>query len=92
MNNLEETDRIYLIMRRKEEARYLREYKKKLWKGIRLNVRKTYRFLQRIIDTWNGLKEVVIMAKNTTTEWQNSTNIDTETGPHECSSGPVYYN
>ena len=27
-----------------------------------------------------------------TPEGKNCTNIDTETGPLECSSGPVYYN
>ena len=39
-------------------------HKNKLQKGIRLNDTKKYSFPQRNIDTWNGLKEVVIMAKN----------------------------
>ena len=37
MNNLEETDRKYLIFRRKGETRFLRRHKKKLLKGICLN-------------------------------------------------------
>ena len=36
----------------------------KLQKGICLNDTKKYSFPQRSIDTWNGLKEEVIMAKN----------------------------
>ena len=65
MNNLEETDRKDLKLRRKGEARYLKGYKKKLQKGICLNnTKKKYSFPQRSIDTWNGLKEQVIMAKN----------------------------
>ena len=64
MNNLEETDRKDLILRRKGEARNLRGHKKKLQKGICLNNTKKYSFLQRNIDTWKGLKEEVIMAKN----------------------------
>ena len=62
MNNLEETDRKYLILRRKQ-ARNLRGHKKKLQKRICLNNTKKYSFPQRSIDTWNGLKGEVIMAK-----------------------------
>ena len=43
-------------------------------------------FPQRCIDTWNGLKDEVIIAKNVQ-QWK-----DLETRPHVCSSGPVYYN
>ena len=57
MNNLEETDRKYLIMKRKGEARCLRGHKKLLQTGICVNK-------QRSKDTWNGLKEEVVMAKN----------------------------
>ena len=64
MNILEETDRKYLILRRKGEVRNLRGYKKKLQKRICLNYTKKYSFPQRSIDTWNGQKEVVTMAKN----------------------------
>ena len=42
MNTLEETDRNYLILRRKGEARNLRGHKKKLQKGICLNNTKKY--------------------------------------------------
>ena len=64
MNNLEETDRKDLILRTKGESRNLRGHKKILQKGICLKYTKKYSFLQRSIDTWNGLKEEVIMAKN----------------------------
>ena len=64
MNNLEETDRIDLILRRKGKVRNLRGHKKKLQKGICLNDTKKYSFPQRSIDTWNGLKKEVIMTKN----------------------------
>ena len=64
MNNLEEIDREDLILRRKGKARNLREHKKILHKGICLKDTKKYSFPQRSIDTWNGLKEEVIMAKN----------------------------
>ena len=64
MNNLEETDREDLILRRKGEARNLRGDKKILHKGICLKDTKKHSFPQRSIDTWNGLKEEVIMAKN----------------------------
>ena len=64
MNNLEETDKKDLILRRKGEARNFREHKKKLQKGICFNDTKKYSFSQRSIDTWNGQKEEVIMAKN----------------------------
>ena len=63
MNNLEETDRKGIIMKKKE-ARYLMGNKKKIQKGISLNDTKMYSFPQKSIDTWNGLKEEVIMAKN----------------------------
>ena len=46
MNNLEETDRKDLILRRKGEARNLRGHKKKLQKGICLNDTKKYRYLE----------------------------------------------
>ena len=49
LNRLEETDRKMLILRRKEEARYLRDTRK--------NCKK------RSLNTWNGLKEEVIMAQ-----------------------------
>ena len=64
MNNLEETDRKDLILRRKGETRKLNGHKKNCKKGICLNDTKKYSFPQRYIDTWNGLKEEVIMAKN----------------------------
>ena len=64
MNNLEETDRKDLILRKKGEAKNLRGHKKMLHKGICLKDTKEYSFTQRSIDTWNGLKEEVIMAKN----------------------------
>ena len=64
MNNLEETDRKDLILRRKGEAKNLRGHNKILHKGICLKDTKNYSFSQRSIDTWNGLKEEVIMAKN----------------------------
>ena len=35
----------------------MRRHKKKLHKGICLNDTKKYDFPQRIIDTWDGLKE-----------------------------------
>ena len=50
MNYLEETDRNYIIMNRKGEARYLRRHKKKCI-GICLNDTKKYSFPQRSIDT-----------------------------------------
>ena len=62
MNNLKKTDTKYLIMKRKGKPRYLRV--KKFQKGICLKNIKTYGYPQRIINTWNGLKEEVIMAKN----------------------------
>ena len=64
MNNLEEKNRKELILRRKGDARNLRGHKKKLQKGICLNGIKKYSFPQRSIDTWNRLKEELIMAKN----------------------------
>ena len=64
MNNLEETNREDLILRRKREARNFRGHKKILHKGICLKDTKKYNFPQRSIDTWNGLKKEVIMAKN----------------------------
>ena len=64
MNNLEETDRKDLILKRKGEVRNLIGYMKKLQKGICLNDTKKYSFPQRSIDTWNGLKKEVVMAKN----------------------------
>ena len=62
MNNLEETYRKDLILRRKGEARNLRGHKKKLKKGICLNNTKKYSFPQSI-DTRNGLKEKVMTKK-----------------------------
>ena len=53
-------DRKDIILRRKGEARNLRGHKKKLQKGIYLNNTKKYNFPQRSIDTWNGLKEVIV--------------------------------
>ena len=47
INNLEETDRKDLILRRKGEAQYLREHKKKLQKRIWLNDTKKYSFLKK---------------------------------------------
>ena len=47
MNNLEETDRKDLILRRKGEARHLKGHKKKLQKGICWNDTKKFSFLQR---------------------------------------------
>ena len=66
MNNLEETDRKVLILRKKGEAKNLRGHKKKLQKKICLNDTQKYSFLQRSIDTWDGLKTEVIMAKKCT--------------------------
>ena len=60
LNNLEETDRKDLILRRKGEARNLRGAKKELRKRNCLNDTK------RSIVTWNGLKEEMIMAKKCT--------------------------
>ena len=51
MNNLEETGRKDLILRRKGEAKNLRGYKKKLQKGICLNDTKKIHFPQRSIDS-----------------------------------------
>ena len=62
MNNLEETDRKELILRRKGEATNLR--RRKNCKRICLNNTKEFSFPQRSIDNWNGLKKEVIMAKN----------------------------
>ena len=42
----------------------MRGHKKILHKEIGLKDTKKYSFPQRSIDTWNGLKEEVIMAKN----------------------------
>ena len=53
-------------MKRKGEARYLRGHKKNLHLRNLLERQKKYSFPQRNIDTWNGLKEEVIMVKNTT--------------------------
>ena len=64
MKNLEETERKDLILTRKGAARNLRGHKKILHKGICLKNTKMYSFPQRSIDTWNGLKEEVIMAMN----------------------------
>ena len=50
MNNLEETDRKNLILRRKTEAKNLRGCEKKLQNGIFLNNIKKYSFPQRNID------------------------------------------
>ena len=63
MNNLKEIDRKDQIIKRKE-VRYLRGHEKKLQKGIYLNDTKKHSFTKRSIDTWNGLMEKVIMAKN----------------------------
>ena len=63
MNNLERTDRKYLILRRKGEARYLRGQKKNSKRNL-LERYKKVQFSQRNIDTWSGMKEKVIMAKN----------------------------
>ena len=57
MNYLKETDRKNLILRRKGDARYLRGQKK-------IAKRNLLERPQRSIDTWNGLKKVMIMAKN----------------------------
>ena len=54
---LEETDCKYLTMKRKGEN------KKKLQEGIYLNNIKKYSFSQKSVDTWNGMKEEMIMAK-----------------------------
>ena len=59
MNNLQETDRKDQLLRRKGDTTYLRGRKKELPKGT-----KKYSFPQSSIDTWNGLKEQVIMANN----------------------------
>ena len=64
MNNLEETERKDLILKRKRKVRNLRGHKKKLQKEICLNYTKKYSFPQRSIGNWNGLKEEVILAKN----------------------------
>ena len=63
MNSLKETVRKSLLLT-KGGARNLRGHKKKLQKEICLNDTKKYSFPQRSIDTWNGLKEEVIIAKN----------------------------
>ena len=51
-------------MKRKEKAKYLRGHKKELQKLICSNDTKNNSFSQGSIDTWNGLKEEVIMVKN----------------------------
>ena len=56
------------------------------------NDTKKYSFPQRSIYTWNGLKKEVITAKKCTPAQGKVANIDTETGPQKCTSGPVYYN
>ena len=53
-----------MILRRKGEARYLRGHKKELQEGICMNNTNKYSYLQRSIDTWNGLKKKMLMAKN----------------------------
>ena len=63
IDGFEKMDRKDLILGRKGEAEYLRGHKKKIQKRICLNDAEKYSFLQRSIDTWNGLKEV-IMARN----------------------------
>ena len=90
MINLEETDRKDPILTRKGVARYLRGHKKKLQKRICLNDTKKqfspekYKYLKRTEGRGGNGKEC------TSTEGK-TINIDTKTGPHECSSGPVYY-
>ena len=64
MNKLEEKDRKDLILRRKRKAGNLRGDEKKLVKDICSNDTKKYNFLHRSIDTQNGQKEEMIMAKN----------------------------
>ena len=56
MNNLEETDRKELILRRKGEAINLRG-QEKIAKTNLLEGYKKYSFPQGSIDTWNELKE-----------------------------------
>ena len=65
MNNLKETDRKDLILTRKGEARNFEGKQEKIAKRNFLErYKKMYSFPQRSIDTWNVLKEEVIMAKN----------------------------
>ena len=64
MNNLEKKDRKYLILRRIREAGYLRGQEKNYKRRICLNDTKKYSFPKRNTNTWNGLKEEVIKAKN----------------------------
>ena len=92
MNNLEETDRKDLILRRKGGVRYLRGHKKKLQKGVCLKYTKKYSFPQRSIDTWNVLKEEVIMAKNVHQLKEKFNKYKYGDRTRQCSSGPVYYN
>ena len=64
MNNLEETNIKHLILRKKGEARYLRRQEKIAKSNLLVRYKESTVFPQRSIDTWNGLKEEVIMAKN----------------------------
>ena len=57
MNNLEETDRKDLILRKKGMTRNLRRHKNNCKMKFACTI-------QRSIDTWNGLKKEVIMVKN----------------------------
>ena len=92
INNLEERDGKDLILRRKGEAKNLRGHKKYCKKEFAWTIQKStfslkkYRYLKWTEGRDDYGKEC------TSTEGKNWTNIDTETGPHECSSGPVYYN
>ena len=59
MNNLEETDRKDEIMKKIIKARYLRHTRK----IAKRNLFDTKKYIFPKADTWNGLKEEVIMAK-----------------------------
>ena len=59
----QETDRKDLLLRGEREAGYLRGHEKKLRKGRCLKKHtKKFSFPHRSIDTWNGLKEQIVMA------------------------------
>ena len=87
MNNMKETDSI--IMKRKGEARYLRENKHKLQKRISLSDTKrdllspeTYRYLEWTEGIYDNAKHVQQLKENQ--DGDGTTRV--------CSSGSVYDN
>ena len=71
--NLEETNKENIILRKKGKARYLRGHKKIFKMEFAWTIQKMYSFPQSNIDTWNGLKEEVIMTKNVLTSTERKT-------------------